>query len=117
MDKQITDSTGSFELYNGIKMPYLGLGTYQSDNDGEVVAAVEIALKNGYRHIDTASVYKNEQGVGKGIKNSGLAREDLFLVSKVWNTDQGYEPTLRLLGRALSAWERIIWTSTLYIGR
>jgi len=92
--KTITDLKGTFTLSNGVEMPYLGLGTYQSDNDQEVVDAVSYALKLGYRHIDTASVYGNEEGVGKGIIESGVARADVFAVSKVWNTDQGYESTL-----------------------
>ncbi|MRI01036.1 aldo/keto reductase [Kriegella sp. EG-1] len=93
--KKITDLQGSFELYNGVKMPYLGLGTYKSENNTEVVNAVQSALDFGYRHIDTASAYKNEEGVGKGIKKSFVAREDVFVVSKVWNADQGYESTLK----------------------
>ena len=82
-------------------MPYLGLGTYQSDNDQEVIDAVSYALKIGYRHIDTASVYGNEEGVGKGITESGISREDAFVVSKVWNADQGYESTLKAFDSSL----------------
>lgn len=91
----ITDLNGTFKLHNGVEMPYLGLGTYQSENNQEVVNAVSYAVKLGYRHIDTASVYGNEEGVGKGIVESGVNREDLFVVSKVWNVDQGYESTLK----------------------
>lgn len=90
----ISNLQGTFKLHNGIDMPYLGLGTYQSDNDQEVIDAVQYALDFGYRHIDTASVYSNEEGVGKGIKASSVAREDVFVVSKVWNSDQGYKSTL-----------------------
>ncbi|ASV30147.1 aldo/keto reductase [Maribacter cobaltidurans] len=92
---KITDIKGSFELRNGVFMPYLGLGTYQADNDQEVIDSVKDALEIGYRHIDTASFYKNEEGVGQGIKDSPVAREDIFLVTKVWNSDQGYESTLK----------------------
>lgn len=99
--KKITDITGSFKLNNGVEMPYLGLGTYQSDNDQEVIDAVANALKLGYRHIDTASIYANEEGVGKGIKKSGIDRSEIFLVSKVWNTDQGYERTLKAFDESL----------------
>ncbi len=60
----ITNLQGTFELHNGVHMPYLGLGTYQADNDQEVIDAVKSALQIGYRHIDTASAYKNEGGVG-----------------------------------------------------
>ncbi len=99
--KKITDLNGTFTLHNKIEMPYLGLGTYQADNDKEVVDAVKFALDIGYRHIDTASVYKNEKGVGKGILQSDVAREDIFVTSKVWNTDQGYESTLKAFEASL----------------
>ncbi|WP_422082680.1 aldo/keto reductase [Ulvibacterium sp.] len=91
----ITDIQGTFELHNGVHMPYFGLGTYQSDNDQEAIDAVRWALDAGYRHVDTASVYKNEEGVGRGIQESSVAREEVFVVSKVWNSDQGYESTLK----------------------
>ncbi|WP_396632648.1 aldo/keto reductase [Maribacter sp. R86514] len=97
----ITDIIGSFELRNGVQMPYLGLGTYQSDNDQEVVDAIKSALQLGYRHIDTAAAYKNEEGVGKGIRESGLNRSEIFLVTKVWNSDQGYEETLKAFDASL----------------
>ena len=93
--KKITDIKGTFTLNNGIEMPYFGLGVYLSKDGQEVVNAVKWALDCGYRHIDTASIYKNETGVGKGIKESNVLREEVFVVSKVWNTDQGYETTLR----------------------
>lgn len=97
----ITDIKGGFTLRNGVKMPYLGLGTYQSDNEGEVIAAVCDALQMGYRHIDTASVYKNEEGVGNGIKASKVPRAEIFVVSKVWNSDQGYDSTLKAFAESL----------------
>ncbi|HAF78804.1 MAG TPA: aldo/keto reductase [Maribacter sp.] len=97
----ITDLTGAFTLHNGVQMPYLGLGTYQSDNDQEVVNAVKSALEIGYRHIDTAAIYKNEEGVGKGIRESGIDRKEIFLVSKVWNEDQGYDETLKAFDASL----------------
>ncbi|MGB5172686.1 MAG: aldo/keto reductase [Eudoraea sp.] len=93
--KTITDIKGTFTLNNGIEMPYFGLGVYLSKDGQEVVNAVKWALDCGYRHIDTASIYKNETGVGKGIKESNVLREEVFVVSKVWNSDQGYETTLR----------------------
>lgn len=99
--KDISDITGSFKLHNGVKMPYLGLGTYQSDNDQEVIDAVANALQLGYRHIDTASIYNNEEGVGKGIQRSDVHRSEIFLVSKVWNADQGYENTLKAFEESL----------------
>ncbi|MDT7828962.1 aldo/keto reductase [Pricia sp. S334] len=93
--KNITDINGTFKLHNGVEMPYLGLGTYQADNDDEVVEAVLHALETGYRHIDTAAVYHNEKGVGKAISQSNVARDDIFVTSKVWNSDQGYESSLK----------------------
>ncbi|MFS4415383.1 aldo/keto reductase [Maribacter sp. 2307ULW6-5] len=95
MQQKITDISGSFTLHNGVNMPYLGLGTYQAENDREVVNAVREALRIGYRHIDTASIYQNEEGVGQGIRESGVPRESVFVTSKVWNSEQGYESTLR----------------------
>jgi len=100
--KKIIDLHGTFKLHNGVEMPYFGLGTYQADNDQEVIDAVRYALDFGYRHIDTASIYGNEQGVGKGIKQSSVPREDIFVVSKVWNSDQGYESTLKAFEASLN---------------
>jgi len=82
-------------LNNGVKMPWLGFGTYKAENGNIVIQSVKEALRIGYRHIDTASYYGNEEGVGTAIKESGIPREEIFLVSKVWNSDQGYEKTLR----------------------
>lgn len=100
-NKTITDIGGTFKLHNGVEMPYLGLGTYQSDNDQEVVDAVKSALHVGYRHIDTAAAYNNEEGVGQGIRESGVPRKDIFVTSKVWNTDQGYASTLEAFEKSL----------------
>jgi 2,5-diketo-D-gluconate reductase A len=78
------------ELNNGVLMPQLGFGVFQvPDDDAE--SAVRIALESGYRSIDTASLYGNEAGVGRAIASSGLSREELFVTTKLWNTDQGYE--------------------------
>ncbi|APF27354.1 aldo/keto reductase family protein [Clostridium sporogenes] len=82
-------------LNNGVKMPLLGFGTYKAENGNTVIQSVKEALRIGYRHIDTASYYGNEEGVGTAIKESGIPREEIFLVSKVWNSDQGYEKTLK----------------------
>ncbi len=98
---QITDISGSFTLHNGVKMPYLGLGVYQSKDGAEVIQAIKWALEAGYRHIDTAAIYHNEEGVGEGIRQSGLPREEVFVTSKVWNSDQGYESTLRAFDTSL----------------
>lgn len=74
-------------LRNGLKIPQIGFGVFKVENETEAPAAVEEALRIGYRHIDTAAIYKNEEGVAKGIAASGVAREDIFLTSKVWNDD------------------------------
>ena len=100
--KKLSDLQGSFELHNGVQMPYLGLGVYLSKDGEEVINAVKEALNQGYRHIDTAAIYENEEGVGEGIRQSNVPREDLFLVSKVWNTDQGYEATLKAFEASLN---------------
>ncbi len=94
-NKIITDLQGTFQLRNGVDMPYLGLGTYQAENNQEVIDAVKHALEIGYRHIDTASIYNNEEGVGQGIKESSVPRSDIFVVTKVWNSDQGYDNAIR----------------------
>ncbi len=83
-----------FTLNNGLKMPSIGLGVLFAKNDGEVQRAVVSALKSGYRKIDTASAYQNERGVGSAIQESGIPREEIFLATKVWNTEQGYDKTL-----------------------
>ncbi|MDP4549999.1 aldo/keto reductase [Alkalihalobacillus macyae] len=91
MAKQWTTTT----LQNGVEMPTLGLGVWKMENNDEVKTAVQAAIDAGYKAIDTAAAYKNEEGVGAAIKDSNTPREDLFITSKVWNDDQGYESTLR----------------------
>lgn len=88
------DISSKVKLNNGVEMPWFGLGVFLSNEGAEVENAVKVALQNGYRHIDTAAIYKNERGVGKAIKESGIPREEIFITSKVWNTDQGYKTTL-----------------------
>ncbi len=82
------------ELNNGVRMPRIGLGVFMSKEGLEVEGAVSAALEAGYRHIDTAAVYGNERGVGKAVAASGIPRADIFITSKVWNSDQGYQTTL-----------------------
>ncbi|MYL45895.1 aldo/keto reductase [Virgibacillus halodenitrificans] len=82
-------------LNNGIEMPGFGLGVYKVEDGETVINAVKLALEHGYRSIDTASFYNNEAGVGKGIKKSGVPRKDIFVTSKVWNDQQGYDSTLQ----------------------
>jgi methylglyoxal/glyoxal reductase len=81
-------------LHNGVKMPWLGLGVFKVKDGEEVVNSVKSALEVGYRSIDTAAIYGNEEGVGKGIAESNVPREELFITTKVWNADHGYEATL-----------------------
>ncbi len=88
-------------LNNGIEMPWVGLGVFQSEDGGEVINAVRYAIGCGYRSIDTAAVYMNEKGVGIAVKESGVPRNELFITSKVWNTDQGYHSTLRAFGESI----------------
>ena len=80
-----------FLLANGVGIPCLGFGTYKTPGGAEGAAAVRAALAEGYRHIDTAAFYGNETAVGQGIRESGLPREEIFVTTKVWNTDRGYE--------------------------
>jgi len=88
-------------LHNGVKMPWLGLGVYKVQEGEEVVQAVKTAIEIGYRHIDTAAFYQNEEGVGRAIKESGVPREELFITTKVWNSDQGYDTTLKAFEASL----------------
>jgi methylglyoxal/glyoxal reductase len=81
-------------LHNGVKMPWLGLGVFKVEDGAEVVKSVKIALEVGYRSIDTAAIYGNEEGVGKAIAESTVPREELFITTKVWNSNHGYEAAL-----------------------
>ncbi|MGP4073396.1 aldo/keto reductase [Piscibacillus sp. B03] len=89
------------KLNNGVDMPGFGLGVYKAEDGKEVVEAVRTAVDNGYRLIDTASFYENERGVGEGIRESSVSRDDLFITTKVWNDEQGYDETLRAFERSL----------------
>lgn len=88
-------------LNNGLKMPKLGFGVWQVSDD-EAEAAVKKAIEVGYRSIDTAMIYKNEEGVGRAIASSGVSREELFITTKVWNSDQGYDNTLKAFDESLT---------------
>ncbi|AQX54731.1 aldo/keto reductase [Priestia flexa] len=95
----ITHLQDTVTLNNGVKMPGFGLGVFKVEEGPELVEAVKVAIKNGYLSIDTAAIYENEEGVGEGIRQglqeTGLSREELFVTSKVWNSDLGYEETLK----------------------
>ncbi|PLS14984.1 aldo/keto reductase [Bacillus sp. M6-12] len=89
-------------LHNGVEMPQLGFGVYKVEKGSETVDSVKKALKTGYRSIDTAALYNNEEGVGQAIKESGIPREDIFITTKVWNSDQGFESTLKAFETSIS---------------
>lgn len=84
--------TTTFKLNNGVEMPWVGYGTYKTPVE-ETESVVSEALKIGYRHIDTAAFYQNEKGVGQAVRKSGISREEIFVTSKVWNSNRGYEKT------------------------
>jgi len=96
-------------LHNGVEMPWFGLGVFKVEDGPELVEAVKSAIIAGYRSIDTAAIYGNEKAVGEGIragiKEAGISREDLFITSKVWNSDQGYETTLAAYEESLKKLE------------
>lgn len=85
----------SITLNTGVQMPTVGFGTYNAGSHQEAVAAVRAALDAGYRHIDTARIYRNEEAVGQAIRESGLPREELFVTTKLWNDDHGFDEALR----------------------
>lgn len=91
-----------FELENSVHIPSVGFGTWQTPDGVTAVDAVRCAIETGYRHIDTAAVYGNEKSVGEGIVRSGIDRRELFVTSKVWNTERGYDTTLRAFDRTLA---------------
>jgi diketogulonate reductase-like aldo/keto reductase len=95
-------ASDAFTLGNNYKIPCLGLGTWQIPDGNTAVIAVRKALETGYRHIDAAAIYGNEAGVGRGIAESGLNRADLFVTSKVWNEERGYEKTRLAFEKSLS---------------
>ena len=96
-----TDSNvPSVTLNNGVSMPQLGFGVWQVPDD-EATAAVTTALEAGYRSIDTAAIYANERGTGRAVADSGIAREELFVTTKLWNSEQGHDSTLRAFDASL----------------
>jgi diketogulonate reductase-like aldo/keto reductase len=97
MKKNIPDYT----LNNGIKIPVVGFGTWQTPNDQTGVNAVKFALESGYRHIDTAVGYGNEASVGKAVKESGIARSEIFITSKLNNANHGYDLTVKTIESSL----------------
>ncbi|MCM1061976.1 MAG: aldo/keto reductase [Eubacterium sp.] len=92
----------TFKLSNGVKVPCIGFGTWQTPDGETAVKSVKMALQTGYRHIDTAACYGNEAGVGQGIRESGVPRKEIFVTSKLWNTERGYEKTLAAFDKSMS---------------
>ncbi len=90
------------QLNNGVCMPILGLGVYQIRSGKETYQAVSAALEIGYRHIDTASYYDNEEDVGRAVRESDVPREEVFITTKLWNSDHGYDSALRAFDASLN---------------
>ena len=99
--------TDTLTLANGVKIPCLGYGTWQTPAGGVACEGVKTALKCGYRHIDTANAYGNEEDVGKGIKESGVPREEIFLTTKHWITERGYTNSFNNLCRFNISWAAV----------
>ncbi len=91
----------TLQLNNGIRIPLLGLGTYKAHGD-DLTSAVHTAIECGYRHIDTASFYNNEDDIGNTLRSIGTKRKELFITSKVWNTEQGYHQALKAFDRSIN---------------
>lgn len=96
-----TNLKDTVTLHNGVEMPWLGLGVFKVQEGEEVIQSVKAAIQNGYISIDTAAIYGNEEGVGQAIKESGVPREDLFITTKLWNSEQGYESTLKAFDESM----------------
>lgn len=97
----MSSKVNKIKLNDGNEIPAIGFGVFMIDNDGPTYEATKEALKNGYRHIDTAAAYFNESDVGKAIKDSGVPREDIFVTSKLWLQDYGYEGAKHGIERSL----------------
>ena len=91
----MNNHTDTYKLSNGVGIPCIGFGTWQTPDGDVAVRSVACAIEAGYRHIDTAQAYGNEESVGKGIRESGIDRKDLFVTTKLWNSNHSYKLTLR----------------------
>lgn len=98
----MTARTDTYTLNNGTTIPSVGFGTWQMEDDALAAAAVKTAIQAGYRHVDTAATYGNEKGVGHGIVESGIPREEIFLTTKLWNAERGYETTIAAFEASLN---------------
>ncbi len=92
----------TIKMNDGIAIPSIGYGTYLAPDGQTARDSVKKAIELGYRHVDTAAIYKNEKSVGEGIKDSGVDRGEIFLTSKVWNSERGYDSTLRAFEKTIS---------------
>lgn len=92
----------SYKLRNNVEIPCVGFGTYLTPSGDVAEQAVKDALQAGYRHIDTAAIYKNEKSIGKALRESGINRNDIFITSKLWNSDQGYEKTRKAFDKTMN---------------
>lgn len=99
--KKVNSINDCYELYNGVKIPCEGFGTYLIDDEDDAIRAVHTAIRMGYRHIDTASYYQNEESIGHAVNSCGVPREQLFVTGKVWNSDRGYDQTLAAFDKSL----------------
>lgn len=96
--KSLTDT---FKLSNGVEIPCIGFGTWQTPDGETAIKAVKAAFDCGYRHIDAAAIYGNEESVGEAMAESGVKREDYFVTSKLWNDEHGYDSTLRAFDQTM----------------
>ncbi len=94
--------TDTFRLYNGYQIPCVGFGTWQAPDGDTAVSAVKAAVESGYRHIDTAAVYGNEASIGRALKNTGISRTELFITSKLWNSERGYHKTMAAFEKTMA---------------
>ena len=96
------DLKDTFELSNGYKIPCIGFGTWKTKEGKDTFDSVKTAIETGYRHVDTAAVYGNEVSVGEAVRASGIAREDVFITSKVWNESRGYDKAMKAFEETLT---------------
>jgi diketogulonate reductase-like aldo/keto reductase len=90
-----TSLSDGFTLSNGVKIPCIGFGTWQASEGEAAFSSVKAAIEAGYRHIDTATAYGNEESVGRAVRESGVPRNEIFLTTKLWNTEHGYDAAMR----------------------
>ena len=95
------NATDCYKLNNGVEIPCIGFGTWQTPEGDVAVSSVRCAIEAGYRHIDTAQAYGNEEGVGQGIRESGVPREELFITTKLWNQNHSYDLTMRTFDESM----------------